>query len=179
MNHSVYLRPLCIDDAKVSYQWRNNPLIWQFTKFKPSNYVTETIESAWLANALKVKSDHRFAICLKDDGKYLGNIQLTNVKHKSATLHLFIGDPLFWGRGIGKEATALLLEYGFDKLGLRCVMLEVHQQNFSAQSVYEKSGFQAFNTKDQFIMMCITRKRYEKSRKGAFFELAGAASDLP
>ncbi|HEY0771405.1 MAG TPA: GNAT family N-acetyltransferase [Sphingobacteriaceae bacterium] len=162
MDYSIYLRPINIDDANVSYQWRNNPLVWQFTKFKPTNYITRAIETAWLAKVLKIKNDFRFAICLKENNQYLGNIQLINVKHKSACLHLFIGDPLLWGKGIGKEATGLLLEYGFKTLGLRCIMLEVHKDNLSAQRIYQKTGFQAFNKRGDFIGMTITRKHYDE-----------------
>jgi RimJ/RimL family protein N-acetyltransferase len=165
MNYDIYLRPLNIEDARTSYKWRNNPLIWEYTPFKPTEYITEAIETEWLKKALNVKSDYRFAICLKKGGKYLGNVQLINVKHRSACFHIFIGEPVFWGKGIGKEATFLVLDYGFNELGLRCIMLDVHKEHQSARRVYEKAGFQTFNKKGDFVGMAITKKHYDELKE--------------
>lgn len=44
-------------------------------------------------------------------------------------------------KGIGTEATALFLKYGFEELGLHKVELEVYSFNPRAEKVYQKNGF--------------------------------------
>ncbi len=161
MNYSVFIRPLEVNDAKISYKWRNDKVIWIYTEFKPDKQITEEIETAWLKNALLVKNDYRFAICIKETGEYIGNVQFLSLKNKCADLHLFIGESKYWGRGIGKEAIKLLLDYGFDVLNLCNVLLKVHHKHIAAQNLYKKMGFQIINDKGVFIKMILTKKYYK------------------
>jgi diamine N-acetyltransferase len=160
MSYQVYIRPLNLDDAKISFKWRNNPLIWKYTKFKISETITESIETAWLKQVLNNSDEHRFAICLKENGRYLGNIQLIDVKDRSAQYHIFIGEASFWGLGIANEATKLILGYGFVNLGLDLISLEVHKENLIAQSVYKRMGFHPTGKENDFIKMSLSAKHY-------------------
>ncbi|MHA6762875.1 GNAT family N-acetyltransferase [Streptacidiphilus sp. PAMC 29251] len=51
--------------------------------------------------------------------------------------------PGSYGRGLGTEATRLICGYGFEKLGLHRISLEVYAFNPRARRVYEKAGFVA------------------------------------
>ncbi len=46
-------------------------------------------------------------------------------------------------RGLGSEATALIIGYGFERLRLHRISLEVYAFNPRARRAYEKSGFRA------------------------------------
>ncbi|WP_291401640.1 GNAT family protein [Daejeonella sp.] len=155
MNYSIYLRELYLSDAKISFNWRNNPIIWKYTGFKPDKIITEKIELEWLRNALKKPNDHRFAICLKKNSQYIGNVQLTNVQSNTAEFHLFIGDPSFWGMGIGKQATSLMLNFGFTYLELHSINLEVHKENYAAKALYKKIGFSENGMNNDFLKMIL------------------------
>lgn len=52
MNDEVYIRPLELKDALVSYKWRNNPRIWRLTGSRPNTFVTPEIETEWLKHVL-------------------------------------------------------------------------------------------------------------------------------
>jgi GNAT superfamily N-acetyltransferase len=47
------------------------------------------------------------------------------------------------GRGLGTEATRLIVGYGFERLGLHRISLEVYAFNPRARRAYEKAGFRA------------------------------------
>jgi RimJ/RimL family protein N-acetyltransferase len=51
--------------------------------------------------------------------------------------------PGAFGRGLGTEAVRLVVGYGFGKLGLHRISLEVYATNPRARRVYEKVGFVA------------------------------------
>jgi RimJ/RimL family protein N-acetyltransferase len=53
----------------------------------------------------------------------------------------------YTGRGLGTEATALMLGYAFDTVGVHRVELEVYAFNPRARHVYEKAGFVYEGTK--------------------------------
>ncbi|WP_395803606.1 GNAT family N-acetyltransferase [Daejeonella sp.] len=157
MNYSIYLRELYLSDAKISFNWRNDPIVWKYTGFKPDKFISHEMELEWLKNTLEKPNDYRFAICLKKNSQYIGIIQLTNAISSTAELHLFIGEPSFWGMGIGKQATALMVNFGFTHLDLNSIILEVHKENYAAQSVYKKIGFLENGTNNDFLKMCIKK----------------------
>ncbi|WP_040861841.1 GNAT family N-acetyltransferase [Nocardia niigatensis] len=49
--------------------------------------------------------------------------------------------PAGQGRGLGTEATRLIVGYGFEKLALHRISLEVYAFNPRARRAYEKAGF--------------------------------------
>jgi diamine N-acetyltransferase len=149
----VYIRPLILDDAKVSYAWRNDPSIWVYTNFRRPYPITPEIETSWLAGALDKQDQRRFAICIEELNTYIGNVQLLDITERSAELHLFIGDKSYWGKGLGYQATMLILKYAFFELKLEHVYLRVHPANIPAIAIYEKAGFEITKKDDGLMRM--------------------------
>jgi len=162
MDNLVYIRPLVLSDANVSYQWRNDSDIWKYTEFKPDRYISLETEQEWIKGKLENKDERRFAICLKENNQYIGNIQLLTINNGLAYFHIFIGEKSLWGNGIGKQATKLILKYAFFELGLKCVLLEVNPLNISAYKTYERMGFVAVgsNEVNGFIKMKLNKKEF-------------------
>src|SRR5699024_1244963 len=52
-----------------------------------------------------------------------------------------IGEEAARGRGVGTEATLLVLDYAFHVTGLECVYLTVLEPNTGAITAYERAGF--------------------------------------
>jgi len=160
MNESIFLRPLVLEDAATSYKWRNNPEIWKFTPFNPTKPITLAVERDWLRNVLQRTDQKRFAICLTNGKKYIGNTQLLDIANGQAEFHLFIGDSDYWGKGIGQKATALILDYGFSTLNLNKIILEVNKENNAATRIYSKLGFVDVPGTRGYQKMELTRENY-------------------
>jgi len=137
----IYIRPLQIEDALTSYKWRNDPDIWKFTGSKPDRKITPDIELDWIRKVMKEENSKRFAICLKRNDKYIGNVQLTNIEDGVAEFHIFIGEKKHWGKGIATQATNQILKIVNYKLNLNEVYLFVKPENIAAVKVYQKIGF--------------------------------------
>ncbi|MTE12452.1 GNAT family N-acetyltransferase [Nocardia aurantiaca] len=60
--------------------------------------------------------------------------------NRSCNFRILIG-PGGQGRGLGTEATRLIVGYGFETLGLHRISLEVYAFNPRARRSYEKAGF--------------------------------------
>lgn len=159
MSTKIYLRPLKIEDAEVSYKWRNDPQIWTYTGFVPTQEITAEIEREWLSNALQKDYEKRFAVCIQQTDEYVGNVQLVQIKDNTAEFALFIGEKKYWGKGIGNEATKLMLEIAFKEFQLESVYLNVHPNNIIAIRCYDRAGFK-INTKTDMIKMVATAPVY-------------------
>jgi diamine N-acetyltransferase len=163
MRQAVYIRPLILEDAKVSCLWRNDAEIWKYTEFKPDRHISLEMEEEWLKSKLDNSNEKRFAICLEANDQYIGNIQLVGITQEEACYHIFIGEKSFWGQGISQMATKLILSYAFSELDLESVLLEVNPLNTVAYSIYEKTGFIPFgvNEKNGFIKMKLNKNKFE------------------
>jgi RimJ/RimL family protein N-acetyltransferase len=60
----------------------------------------------------------------------------------SCSFRITLG-PAGRGGGLGTEATRLIVGYGFERLGMHRISLEVYSFNPRARRVYEKAGFRA------------------------------------
>ena len=80
---------------------------------------------------------------IEADGKLIGGCGLFHIDENSrrAELGIGIGDKEYWGRGYGRDAVSLLLDYAFRIRNLRRVWLEVHAENERAIRAYRACGF--------------------------------------
>lgn len=80
---------------------------------------------------------------IEADGKLIGTCGLSNFNHTSKTceLGIGIGNKAYWGKGYGREAVSLLVEYAFRYRNFRRVWLWVHADNERAIRAYRACGF--------------------------------------
>lgn len=80
---------------------------------------------------------------IEAEGQVIGTVRLRlhDDANRRARFSIGIFDPTWWGRGIGTEATRLVLGYAFEVLRLHRVDLRVLTDNHRAIAVYEKCGF--------------------------------------
>lgn len=139
----VYLRPLERADLNEQYlSWLNDPEIARYldTRTFPSS-MQDLV--AFYDEVTRTRDNVILAVIDKKSDQHIGNVKLGPIRwvHRCATFGLLIGDKRFWGKGIGKEVTRLMVEYGFERLNLRRVDLGVHAEHESAIRCYEKVGF--------------------------------------
>ena len=54
---------------------------------------------------------------------------------------IFIGEPAYWGRGLGSRAIRILVAYLFPELAASCMTVDPQVDNHRAIRCYEKVGF--------------------------------------
>ena len=113
---NVRIRPLKEQDAYTSVKWRNDPEVFKFTGNIYNHEITIDNELEWIRKVTANPTDYRCAILV--DEVYVGNIYLTDIKEGTAHFHIFIGDKSYWGKGVAKRASLLILEYAFNVLNI-------------------------------------------------------------
>lgn len=73
--------------------------------------------------------------------RYIGTIELYDVRFDRATLGIIIGERSHWSRGFGPEAVQAILTRAFEELGLERVILSTFGDNERAQQAFRKVGF--------------------------------------
>lgn len=101
-----------------------------------------------------------FAIHEAATDDLIGTTALTDVEgsdYRSALFRIVIGEKEYWGRGFGTEATRLVVEEAFGRLGLDEVRLEVFRHNARAMAAYKRVGFRETGSHIEFV----GRERFE------------------
>lgn len=142
---NIYLSPMNIEDAPLYVKWLNNKEVSENIG-RDNITVTLEYEKEWIK---KNQSSYVFAIVLKEKDILIGNCGFNEIDliHKKATLGIFIGDSENRGKGYGKEAIKLLLDYGFNNLNINNIMLKVYSFNTKAIKCYESLGFKKIGTR--------------------------------
>lgn len=145
----VYLSPMNLEDIEKYVKWMND---FSTTDGLGSSSKVTTFESerAWLINNMD-KKEQQFAIVLKETDKLIGNCGFVDINHlhQKGEVGLFIGEEENRSKGYGTEALSLLVEYGFNYLNLKNIMLKVFSFNKRAIKSYEKIGFKVFGKRTE------------------------------
>ncbi len=160
------------EDLAKYVAWLNDWEVSQFLMPGIPAPISLEDETDWFENRRKGKENFVFGIRTLD-GKLIGNCGLHGVdlKNRSATFGIFIGDKNYHSQGYGTDATRTLLRFAFEQLGLNRVDLLVYDFNPRAQRAYEKAGFKRAGVKRQGlfrngkfydeIMMDILREEWD------------------
>ena len=151
----VVIRPLKEDDAYTSVKWRNDPEVFKYTGTVYQHEIKLDNELQWIRKVMNNPNDYRCAILA--NGKYVGNIYLTDIADGKAHYHIFIGNKDCWGKGIAARASRLILDYAFSTLRLHEVLLRVRKSNQRACRLYEKLGFKSVDADGEWVNMSLTR----------------------
>jgi RimJ/RimL family protein N-acetyltransferase len=147
-NERVMLGPVRQDLVETYQRWMNDLGVVR-TLMNRNMPMTLQGEQSWLDQTLTSSSDAVFTIYRRDTGEAIGNCGLHNIDHLHGTADfgLVIGERSAWNQGFGTAATTLIVQYGFDALSLKNIMLEVFASNPAAMRVYEKAGFRLVGTR--------------------------------
>ncbi|EGX59998.1 acetyltransferase [Streptomyces zinciresistens K42] len=135
------LRPFTEADAAVMGAIIEDPEVVRLTG-EPAGDLTPRRLRAWYGT--RSEQDDRLDLAVTDraTGELVGEVVLHDreAAARGCTFRTLIG-PRGRGRGLGTEATRLIVGHAFEQLGLHRVQLEVYGHNHRARRVYEKAGF--------------------------------------
>lgn len=143
----VRLRPVDVQDA---------PIVHRLLQDAEAAILTGTVHCSnettlpWTVDELRVtyerwsSAEDRLVLAVIDraTNAMVGEVVLNdwNESNRSCSFRTFLGAE-GRGRGLGTEATDLIVRYGIRELGLHRIALEVYAFNPRARHVYEKVGF--------------------------------------
>lgn len=148
-------------DAEDLYKYASNPDVGPIAGWPPHQSLDESKDV--IKNVLNGKE--AYAICLKEDGKVIGAIELKLNGHTDMTekddeceLGYWIGKP-FWGQGLMPEAANELLRHAFEDIGMSIVWCGYYEGNIKSKRVQEKVGFKYQWTSEDIDVPLMHEKR--------------------
>jgi len=103
------------------------------------------MEEDWINAVLKDQSRSRIILAIEDrkDHAFVGLVYLNNIDWfaRNAEFGILIGERSRQGRGLAKDALALIAAYAFQTLNLHRLYLRVVASNKRARRLYHDFGF--------------------------------------
>lgn len=135
----VTIRKFEKTDIPKKVEWVNNPENNQFLHYDIPICVEKT--ERWFDSHLG--EDTRYDAVIEANGVPVGTIGLLDINKKDSKAEYYIamGETAYKGKGVAKAASKLILQYGFEVLGLNRIYLFTETENIGAQKLFEAVGF--------------------------------------
>lgn len=148
----VALGPIRRELVPLYQKWMNDFDVTTTLGLIPRPWTLEA-EQVWYDDAMKKTDEVRFTIYERTELIPIGTAGLRSINYFNGTAEfgISIGEKSLWNRGMGTEATRLVLGYGFRMAGLRNIMLRVFEFNDRAIRAYKKAGFQEIGRRRKVI----------------------------
>ena len=151
----VYLRPITDSDEDTAniIRWRNSDAVRPYFIYQKP--FTEEGHKQWLKNEIFSGKGFQFIVHKVEDDKPIGCTYLRdyNSNARKAEYGVFIGEAEEKGKGIGKEALTLTLQFVFGELKLHKVYARAFADNMPSVQSFLKCGFEqeAYLKDEEFV----------------------------
>ena len=157
----LILRSWNEDDAGDLYKYAADPAVGPIAGWPAHQSIDES--RYVIRNVFNGKE--AYAVCLKEDGKAIGAIELKLNGHTDMTdrddeceMGFWLGKP-FWGQGIMPEAVKEMLRHAFEDLRMSKVWIGYYEGNTRSKRVQEKCGFRYQYTSENVDVPLMREKR--------------------
>ncbi len=137
----VYLRALDRDDVPTLTRWFNDrELLHHLKRHRPLSPIAE---EKFVESLAESEDDVALVIVAREGDRMIGVAGLHDFdwKNRSASFGIGLGERDEWQKGYGREATRLMVGYGFDTMNFHRIWLHVYDDNARAIRAYEAVGF--------------------------------------
>lgn len=149
---SIHLTKIKKEDMKYIYKWFSNTEFLKYYDYYPPLPLSKEEVDKMFSYYENSKKSKVFAVRKDDDLIGVAGFDDIIVENQVATLFIGLGNESERGKGYGKEAMKLLLEYGFNELSFHRIQLNVIEFNDGAIALYEKSGFKKEGIFREFVL---------------------------
>ena len=138
------LRKIEPSDLPFLYQWENDATMWAdsdthnpLSRHDLHQYIENTTGDIYRDGQLRLIIEES-----QLSTKVVGCIDLFDfdARNRKAAIGMYIA-PEARGKGVGKQAVQLLLDYAFNFLQLRMVYAIISVHNIACSHIYEQMGF--------------------------------------
>lgn len=140
----VKLRAYKEEDIEKAVEFINDEEVKKFLDSNIPFPMTKWQEEEWVRSR-KANADFTYDFAIEDleTGKYIGGCSINecDVKNRTCTIGIMIGDKEYWSKGYGSDALKVLIKFIFEEVNMNKIKLKVFSFNTRAIACYKKVGF--------------------------------------
>src|ERR1043165_1824337 len=152
----LLLRRINKNDSAEIFFLRSDPDVLQYIGREPAQTIREVEDFIRQINhGIDTNEAIMWGIALKNDpSQLIGTICFWQIRKEHYRAETgFVLHPLYWKKGIMKEALLKIVDYGFNKMKLHSIDANVAVGNKASSSLLESAGFvrEAYFKEDYFF----------------------------
>lgn len=151
----IILRSPVLEDLDMLFKWENNREIWQVSNTH-SPYTLDEIRQHIKDSAMTVfeSGQARFIICLAEDSKPIGTIDLFDFDHYNSRIGVgvLIADESNRRKGYARMSVDAIIDYCFKRLHLHQVYCNILADNKASIALFEGAGFNCSGIKREWVL---------------------------
>lgn len=139
----LYFRCLTMDDLDDLFTLYHSPDVRKYYSEGIPNYEETRRELEWIVDKCYPKYGFgMWATIYKETGKFIGRCGLCpmDIEGNEEIEVAYMLDRDYWGHGLATEAAQAILNYGFERLGLKHLICVINPGNLASARVAEKIG---------------------------------------
>jgi len=138
----VELRPVEEENLGELFTVAQDPDIWRLTSVDYSDPAIFYPNFKAAMHDRELGKAYPFLICLSESGRVIGTTRYLEIHPLDKKLEIGVTwmASAFWGSGINAECKQLLLEHGFETLGVNRVQFRAKADNARSRRALEKIG---------------------------------------
>jgi [ribosomal protein S5]-alanine N-acetyltransferase len=133
----ILLRSLSLDDLGGGYvNWLNDIEVCAYNSHHVFPYNSNKAEE-YIKSVMSSRDSLVLAVVAKESQIHIGNISLQKIDwiHRNAEFAILFGEKSFWGKGLAKEASLLIIEHGFVEMNLHRIYCGTSEHNLAMQKL--------------------------------------------
>lgn len=129
------LRRFTCDDWRDLYEYLS---LEEVVRYEPYEVYTE--EACKQEAQRRSQQDSFFAVCLKENGKLIGNVYFQQQDPKEfLTWEIgYVFNPVYYGKGYATESCRSIIDYAFKKLNARRIVAMCNPENTASWKLLER-----------------------------------------
>ncbi|MGQ0431499.1 MAG: GNAT family N-acetyltransferase [Microthrixaceae bacterium] len=140
----IVLREVLENDVDAAFTWGSDPEFFRYLPYEPVQTLEE--EREYIAGVIntarqtpRVAYQVGIELCATQQLVGFVDLRITSFRHRNAELGLSVTPPM-WGQGLATESARLLIQFGFERLGLHRISAGHHPDNVGSGRVLERVG---------------------------------------
>ena len=139
----LIIRPLVLSDATSLFRYRCLAEASRFQNFKPETVADAMSFISSLAAGPGIPDSwYQLAVVLKDTGKHIGDIGIHFPENPDQVELGCTIAPELWGKGYATEGLKAMLDYVFNSLNKKTIIVDISPENTRSRRLFERLGFQ-------------------------------------
>lgn len=139
----IFLRALELEDHILMHKWRAD---YDVNKLLAGNAFFVSREREKMSIERKIQDDSKniyLGVCYKETSILIGYTSITDLdlRNSKAEVSFYLGDKNYWGKGLGKEATILTLNFLFEQYPINKCYGKCLEEHVVSQNLFHSLGF--------------------------------------
>lgn len=137
-SEAIRLEEAKSDDLELIMAWRSNPEIYRYFYIQNSPLTWDEHIKFWKSRENRI--DWMILYKQNKEWRKVGSVNAKNLSGKTPEVGVFIGETTLWGKGLGKKAVSLVLDWLSEK-GYKGAEARVSVENVGSQKLFEGCNF--------------------------------------